>query len=402
MAARRLPTPFLFGEGIPSPCYLLDEDQLVANCAILDSIQKDTGVKILLALKAFSAWSLFPLLSRAGSGPLWGTCASSVDEARLGREEFGGEVHAYAAAFEEEEIAELLPLCDHLTLNSLAQWRRFAAQIQAYNATSAKPVHVGLRINPEHSEGTVPLYDPCDPSSRLGIRRRDFDPTVFEEGISGLHLHTLCEQGAEAFAHTLTACEKTFGPELARSRFLNFGGGHHITAPDYNRPLLCEILKGLRSRYSAHLYLEPGEAVALDAGWLTAKVLDIVYADMPVAILNVSVTCHMPDVLEMPYRPPLFYWHDGHVCETNEEEGAYGYRLAGHSCLAGDVIPYTFGFARKLCVGDCLVFGDMAIYTMVKSTTFNGLRHPSIARFTGDNVSMIRRFGYEDFKGKLS
>lgn len=403
MAARVYPKLFLFGGEIPSPSYLLDEAKLVANCAILDDIQTRAKVKILLALKAFSAWSVFDLLSRAKQGPLWGTCASSVDEARLGREEFGGEVHAYAAAFEEEEIDALLPLCDHLTLNSMAQWRRFAPRILAYNQQSKKPVKVGLRINPEHSEGTVPLYDPCAPSSRLGIRRRDFQDTVFAEGISGLHMHTLCEQDVGALERTLVAAERAFGAEFAQCAFMNLGGGHHITAPDYDRAHLCELLCGLRKRYGAELYLEPGEAVALDAGWLSATVLDIVQADYPVAILNVSVTCHMPDVLEMPYRPPLFYQMGGRVLEAEEENGQpFCYRLAGHSCLAGDVIPYRYGFNRKLCIGDRLLFGDMAIYTMVKSTTFNGLRHPSIAKFSGEKVTLIRRFGYDDFKGRLS
>ena len=403
MAARVLPSAFLFGGEVPSPSYLLDEKKLVANCAILDDIQKRTGVKILLALKAFAAWSLFDLLSRSKQGPLWGTCASSVDEARLGREEFGGEVHAFAAAFEEAEIRELLPLCDHLTLNSIAQWRRFAPMLHAYNAKSSKPVTVGLRINPEHSEGTVALYDPCAPGSRLGIRRRDFDRSVFAEGISGLHFHTLCEQDALALQRTLLAVERAFASELRLSRFINMGGGHHITAPGYDRDLLCQLLQEWRKRYRAELYLEPGEAVALDAGWLSATVLDIVQADRPVAILNVSVTCHMPDVLEMPYRPPLFYLDASGVQEACEEEtDGYCYRLAGHSCLAGDVIPYLYSFRRKLHVGDRLLFGDMAIYTMVKTTTFNGLRHPSIARFIDNKVSVIRSFGYEDFKSRLS
>lgn len=400
----------------PSPCFVLDECRLAANAAILDGVQRATGAKILLALKGFAAWATFPLLSRAGSGPLWGVCASSVDEARLGREDFGGEVHAFAAAWSEEEFRELLTLCDHIVFNSVAQWRRFRPVAEEARAAGGRPVSFGLRLNPEHSEGAVPIYDPCAPGSRLGIREaalaRELPPGELD-GISGLHFHTLCEQGADALARTLDAFEEKFAPWLAGRRWLNFGGGHHITRPGYDRALLCRLIESWRDRYRAQIYLEPGEAVALDAGWLTATVLDVVMADMPVAVLDVSAACHMPDVLEMPYRPEVYY-RDGDGATRKADEagaGAWTCRLAGKSCLAGDVIG-EYAFAAPLAVGQRLVFADMAIYSMVKTTTFNGLRLPSIGicrcadvapqASGGERFRILRRFGYEDFRGRLS
>ncbi|MBD5416150.1 MAG: carboxynorspermidine decarboxylase [Desulfovibrio sp.] len=405
----------------PSPCFVLDECRLAENAAILDSVQKATGAKILLALKGFAAWATFPLLSRAGSGPLWGVCASSVDEARLGREDFGGEVHAFAAAWSEEEFRELLTLCDHIVFNSLAQWRRFRPLAEAARASGkSREVSFGLRLNPEHSEGAVPIYDPCAPGSRLGIRPAQLaaGATPGElEGISGLHFHTLCEQGADALERTLDAVEEKFAPWITalpqEGRWLNFGGGHHITKPGYDRALLCRLIGRWRDRYGAQIYLEPGEAVALDAGWLTATVLDVVEADMPVAVLDVSAACHMPDVLEMPYRPGVYYRAAHGAPRRAAEAGADAWtcRLAGKSCLAGDVIG-EYAFAAPLAVGDRLVFADMAIYSMVKTTTFNGLRLPSIGICrcaeadplapAGGRFRILRRFGYEDFRGRLS
>ena len=363
--ARRKPAPFLLRQSVPAPCYLLDEAWLRHNVAILNDVQSRSHVKILLALKAFSAWSLFSLLSKTQKGPLWGTCASSVHEARLGREEFGGEVHAFAAAFSVEEMQELLPLVDYLSFNSMLQWRKFAPLIQQYEQKTGRFIACGIRINPEHSEVDVPMYDPCAASSRLGVRKRDFDASVFKEGISGLHFHTLCEQNAEALKRTLLATEKHFSEELKQCQWINMGGGHHITRSDYNRDLLVDCVLDWQKRYGATIYLEPGEAVALDAGWLSATVLDIVQADMPIAILDVSCTCHMPDVLEMPYRPPVFYETKGRIEEACEE-GGWECRLAGNSCLAGDVIPYRYCFNEPLRIGTRLLFGDMAIYTMVK------------------------------------
>lgn len=398
----------------PSACFVLDEARLLSNATILDSVQQATGAKILLALKGFAAWAVFPLLSRAGSGPLWGVCASSVDEARLGREDFGGEVHAFAAAWSEEEFRELLGLSDHIVFNSLAQWRRFRPLAEAAVATSParRKVSFGLRLNPEHSEGAVPLYDPCAPGSRLGIRPSQLTSQIspHELGdISGLHFHTLCEQGADALERTLEAVEKKFGPYLHGRRWLNFGGGHHITRPDYDRQLLCNLIGRWRDRYQAQIYLEPGEAVALDAGWLTATVLDVVEADMPVAVLDVSAACHMPDVLEMPYRPEVFYLDGAGFPRRAEAVGnaAWSCRLAGKSCLAGDVMG-EYAFAAPLEVGQRLVFADMAIYSMVKTTTFNGLRLPSIgicrcqASRPEERFQLLKRFGYADFRERLS
>lgn len=398
----------------PSACFVLDEARLLANAAILDSVQQATGVKILLALKGFAAWAVFPLLSRKGFGPLWGVCASSVDEARLGREDFGGEVHAFAAAWNEEEFRELLKLCDHIVFNSVVQWRRFSPLVETsrQSAPHGREISIGFRLNPEHSEGTVPLYDPCAPGSRLGIRpselARQLAPQDLAD-ISGLHFHTLCQQGADALERTLKAVERKFGPYLPGRRWLNFGGGHHITRPDYDRQLLCRLLKHWRNRYQAQIYLEPGEAVALNAGWLTATVLDVVEADMPVAVLDVSAACHMPDVLEMPYRPDVYYLDETGApgLAADAGKGFWTCRLAGKSCLAGDVMG-EYAFAAPLTVGQRLVFADMAIYSMVKTTTFNGLRLPSIgichceATHPEERFRLLKRFGYTDFRERLS
>ena len=386
---------------VPSPCFVVDESLLEKNAALLDSIQQRTGAKILLALKGFAMWSLFPLLSREkGHGPLWGVCASSPDEARLGREHFGGEVHAFAAAWSAADMAQILPHADHIVFNSFAQWRRFKADI----AAAPRAVDCGLRLNPEHSEGAVDIYNPCSPTSRLGIRPRHFAEGVAAhglDGISGLHFHTLCEQGADALARTLDAVERHFGPWLSQLRWLNFGGGHHITRPGYDVDLLCRCIDRVRERYGVQVYLEPGEAVALNTGWLVATVLDIIDADMPTAILDTSASTHMPDVLEMPYRPGIL---DAHGVPAGEHGAkAHSYRLGGKSCLAGDVIG-VYSFDAPLTPGQRLLFTDMAHYSMVKTTTFNGLRLPSIAawRPETDTLRVIRTFGYEDFRGRLS
>lgn len=404
--------PLLDPRTVPSPCFVLDEARLAANAAILDSVQQRTGARILLALKGFAAWDSFPLLSRAkGHGPLWGTCASSVDEARLGREEFGGEVHAFAAGWTEEELDELLPLVDHLVFNSLAQWERFGPRVRAWCRDNGREISCGLRINPEHSEGAVAIYNPCSPGSRLGIRPHQL-PEKLPEGISGLHFHTLCEQGADALERTLDAVEARFGKQLAQCRWINFGGGHHITREGYDLDRLCRCITRMQRNYGAQIYLEPGEAVALNAGWLVATVLDVVQADMPVAILDTSASCHMPDVLEMPYRPGLLAPEDGELRLAGENgQKAWTCRLAGKSCLAGDVIG-EYSFAAPLRAGDRLIFTDMAIYSMVKTTTFNGLRLPSIGSLAADpdaadpaataRFRLVRRFGYEDFKTRLS
>lgn len=415
-------TPSTFLARFPSPCFVVDEGKLRENAAILDSVQRRTGAKILLALKGFAMWDVFPLLSRApeGShGPLHGCCASSPDEARLAREMFGGEVHAFAAGYSESDVLALVRDVDHLVFNSFAQWRRFRETVRTSPRGSA--IACGLRVNPEHSEGAVPIYDPCSPGSRLGIRLSAFEEEERQgrlkealEGVSGLHFHTLCEQGADALARTLEVFEKKFGRFLAGMRWVNFGGGHHITREGYDLDLLCACIARVRDRYGVQVYLEPGEAVALDAGILISTVLDVVNADRPVVILDTSAAAHMPDVLEMPYRPAVIgpegpenaASSDGcgsDASGSNASGAAWTCRLAGKSCLAGDTIG-EYAFARPLVPGDRLAFLDMAIYSMVKTTTFNGLRLPAIARYNPntDEIRLVKQFGYDDFKNRLS
>lgn len=372
---------------LPSPCFIVDEALLERNVRILDTVQQRTGAKILLALKGFATFSTFRVLNKV----LHGTCASSPHEARLGREEFGGEVHAFAAAYSDDDMRELVTLADHIVFNSFAQLTRFRPMVQ----TCGRQIEIGLRVNPQHSEGAVPIYDPCAPGSRLGIRREHFLPEQLE-GVSGLHFHTLCEQNADALDRTLAAVEDQFGEFLHGMRWLNFGGGHHITREDYDIDRLCRCIERAQQRYNVQVYLEPGEAVALQAGYLTGTVLDIVQADMPVAILDASAACHMPDVLEMPYRPFV-------IGSGQRGEKAHSYRFAGKSCLAGDVIG-EYSFDTPLQAGDKVVFTDMAIYSMVKTNTFNGLQLPAIARYHSekDELEVVRRFGYEDFRNRLS
>ena len=372
---------------IETPCFVVDKALLRRNLAVLDSVRKRTGVKILLAQKAFSMYAVYPLLAEV----LDGTCASSPDEARLGREEFGKEVTAFAAAYSEQDLRELLGWCNHIIFNSFSQWQRFRPLTAA-----AKNIRFGVRCNPEHSEGTVEIYDPCAPKSRLGIRAADFAGQDLT-GITGLHVHNLCEQNSDAFERTLRAFEEKFAFLIPQMQWINFGGGHHITRPDYDVDLLCSLLNGFRERWKTpELFLEPGEAVALNTGFLVASVLDIVHNETDIAILDTSAEAHMPDVLEMPYRPNI-------IGAGQPGEKAFTYRLAGHSCLAGDVIG-DYSFTEQLKPGDKLVFLDMAHYSMVKTNTFNGLRLPSIALFDSADGSfrVLRRFSYEDFKSRLS
>lgn len=375
-------------ERFPSPGFVVDEAKLRSNVAILDEVQRRTGAKILMALKCFAMWDVFPIISRSGEGALYGCCASSPDEARLARECFGGEVHAFAAGYSEADMVELLETVDHVLFNSFAQWERFKGMVEAKNAGRATPIECGIRVNPEHSEGAVPMYDPCAPGSRLGVRLREFErfasaggcpaqtPPPGLKGLSGLHFHTLCEQGADALDRTLKAFEMKFGRYLKGLKWMNFGGGHHITKEGYDIDLLCKCIERVRDRYGVQVYLEPGEAVALNAGVLVSTVLDVVRADMPVAILDTSAATHMPDVLEMPYRPMV-------IGSGEAGEKKWSCRLAGKSCLAGDVIG-EYSFDAPLKAGDRLVFTDMAIYSMVKTTTFNGLRSPSIVLEPGN------------------
>ena len=376
---------------VETPAFVVDEGLLVDNLTVLGRVKARTGCRILLALKCFAMFRVFPLLAEV----LDGVCCSSPHEAQLGREEFGREVHSFAAAYSAADIEALALTSDHLVFNSFAQKERFMPLARQRAEAVGRGLEFGLRINPEHSEGAVPLYDPCAPGSRLGIRRADFRVDRLD-GIRGLHWHNLCEQDADCLERTVAAVEHAFADVLPRMAYVNFGGGHHITRPGYDLDLLVSIVNRFRERWGVQVYLEPGEAVALNAGYLVATVLDVVNADLPVAIIDASVPAHMPDVLEMPYRP--------HIIGAGEPgEKGWTCRIGGLSCLAGDVAG-EYSFDRPLAPGDRLVFTDMAIYTMVKTNTFNGVQLPSILLYhpDEDRLETVRRFGYEDFKTRLS
>jgi carboxynorspermidine decarboxylase len=371
----------------PSPAYVVNLGKLRENLAVLDEVQRKSGAKILLALKGFSMWSVFGIIRQT----LRGVCASSPWEARLGREEFGREVHSFAAGLRENDVAELLETSNHLVFNSFSQLERFRPLWQHHSDR----VSIGLRVNPEHSEGHTAIYDPCAPCSRLGIRREEFEGRSLE-GIEGLHFHTLCEQLFDPLKRTARVFEEKFGAFLQDMKWLNLGGGHHITRAGYDIDGLVELVRYFREKYDLEIYLEPGEAIALGTGILVSEVLDVVHNEMDIAILDVSAACHMPDVLEMPYRPGI---HRG----FDPGDKACTYRLGGPSCLAGDIIG-DWSFEQPLCPGDRLAFLDMAHYTMVKNTTFNGIRLPHICTFeplTGE-LRVVRSFTYEDFKNRLS
>lgn len=370
---------------LPSPYYIVDLGLLRRNLEILRTVQDESGAKILLALKGFAMWSVFPVISEY----LVGVTSSSVHEARLGREEWGGEVHAYAPAYTEADIEELSQLADHVVFNSPAQWARYGARLQAAG------IECGLRVNPEHREVEVELYDPCAPGSRLGTRLRDLDG-IDTTPLDGLHFHTLCQKNSDALERTVRAFEERFGARIPGKKWINFGGGHHISRPDYDVARLVRIVSEFQEKWKVQVYLEPGEAIALGTGYLVAEVLDIIGDGPKIAILDTSATAHMPDVLEMPYRPEI-------LGGGAPGERSHTYRLGGLTCLAGDVVG-DYSFDEPLAIGDRLVFTDMAHYTMVKTTTFNGVRHPSIAIFepTRGTSSEVRRFGYDDYKRRLS
>ena len=373
---------------LPTPCYVIQEEQLRQNLEILKGVMDRTGCKILLAQKAFSMYEVYPLIAQYLSG----TTASGLYEARLGAEEmgipFGKETHIFSPAYKEEEFDEILTYCDHIVFNSFEQLERFEKRA----AEAGKSV--GLRINPQYStqEGHE-IYDPCATGSRLGVTIEKFRPELLEY-VDGLHFHALCEQDAQPLHDTLKEVERQFGEWLPKMKWLNFGGGHHITREGYDIALLERCICDMKEKYDLEIFLEPGEAVALNAGVLLTKVEEIVENSIQIAILDTSAACHMPDVLEMPYRPPL---QDGYEAE----EKAYTYRLAGPTCLAGDVIG-DYSFAEPLKRGDTLTFEDMAIYTMVKNNTFNGMRLPAIVLEDKDGeCRVVRQFGYEDFKMRL-
>ncbi|WP_195276622.1 carboxynorspermidine decarboxylase [Anaerotruncus rubiinfantis] len=369
---------------LPTPCYVVDEALILKNLEILKSVSDRTGCKILLAQKAFSMFALYPLIGRYLSG----TTASGLFEAKLGHGEMGGETHIFSPAYRETEFDEILALCDHVIFNSFSQWERFQGKALAAGRKC------GIRVNPECSTQGHAIYDPCSPGSRLGVTRENFRPDLLE-GISGLHFHTLCEQDSDALEATLDAVERQFGEFLPGMQWINFGGGHHITRLGYDIERLCACIGRMREKYGLTVYLEPGEAVALNAGFLVTEVQDILHNGTGIAILDASAACHMPDVIEMPYRPPL-------LGAGEAGEKPHTYRLGGPTCLAGDVIG-DYSFDQPLAVGDRLVFGDMAIYSMVKNNTFNGMCLPAIAvRRQGGRLEVIREFGYEDFRTRLS
>lgn len=435
---------------LPSPCFVVDAALLRRNLERLAGVQTRAGCKILLALKGFAMFATFPLCRRY----LAGCCASGVHEARLAREEFGGEVETFAPAFSDADFAEILTLSDTVVFNSFSQWKHFRDRLgglsgrrcgtplwekghlapssgesstspsvrpeewagrplsqagrppalpfgdrqDARQPQESHPVRFGMRVNPEFSEVGVALYNPCAPHSRLGVTRAEFEPAELD-GISGLHFHCLCEQNADALEHTLAAFEEKFGEFLPRLQWVNFGGGHHITRADYDVDRLVRIIRGFRERHPhlGEVYLEPGEAVGLNTGVLVSTVLDVIRNGMDIAILDTSAECHMPDVLAMPYRPAI-------IGAGHPGEKPHTYRLGGPTCLAGDIIG-DFSFDRPLRRGDKLVFLDMAHYSMVKTTTFNGINLPAIVLWDSaapeTSPRIVRTFGYADYRGRL-
>lgn len=370
----------------PSPSYLVDERLLKRNLEILNSVQQRTGCDILLALKGFSMFSTFPLVSKY----LKGVTSSSLFEARLGFEEFGKEVHAYAPAYAEHEIDEYVKYIDHIVFNSFDQLNKYKEKIQSLY----KHISIGLRVNPGYSEVETELYDPCAVNSRLGIPFDQFRPDELD-GVEGIHFHAMCEQNSDVLERILVHFEEKYGKYLHNMKWVNFGGGHHITRPDYDVEKLVHLINSFKEKYDVQVILEPGEAIALNTGYLVTTVLDIVKNGMDIAILDTSATCHMPDVLEMPYRPQI-------IGASTPNDKPYTYRLGGMTCLAGDVIG-DYSFDEPLKPGDKIVFTDMAHYTMVKNHMFNGVNLPSICLFNEEEgIKVVREFHYEDYRNRLS
>ncbi|SHJ19544.1 carboxynorspermidine decarboxylase [Pseudobutyrivibrio xylanivorans] len=376
---------------VETPSYIIDEGKLIDNLKVLERVQQEADCKILLAQKAFSNYFVYPLIGKY----LAGTTASGLYEARLGKEEMGKENHVFAPAYKETDFDELVNLCDHIIFNSVAQLMKYKDKCLKAG------VSIGLRINPEHStQGDHAIYDPCARGSRLGVTLSNLqqalakDPTVLD-GVDGLHFHTLCEQNSDDLESTVEVVKEKFGQYLEKMNWINMGGGHHISREDYDVNRLIRIIKDIKETYDVEVYLEPGEAIALNAGYLITEVLDIVDNKIKTLILDASAACHMPDVLEMPYRPPLMNSYE-------YDKKPYKYRLSSYTCLAGDIIG-DYSFNREIKVGDRLVFEDMAIYSMVKNNTFNGIPLPSIyLQKENGECQLIKKFGYEDFKNRLS
>ena len=373
-------------EPLPSPCWLLEEKALIKNLELLKRIKEESGAHILLALKGYALWKSFPLIREY----LDGCCASGLHEAKLAAEEFGREVHTYSPAFKAEELEEIASLSQHLVFNSPAQFRRFSAQAKKTNPS----LSLGLRVNPEYSESPKEIYNPCGLHSRLGTTIENFDASILEI-CDGLHFHALCEQDSTSLENVLKHFERKFGAYIPQMRWINFGGGHHITREGYDVEKLISLIKDFRERYGVEVYLEPGEAVGWETGPLIATVLDIVHNGIDIAILDTSAEAHMPDTIIMPYRAEV-----RGAGEAGEK--AHTYRLAGNTCLAGDIMG-DYSFDRPLEIGDRVFFEDQMHYTMVKATTFNGIKLPAIAiESTDGKVKVVREFGYEDFKERLS
>jgi carboxynorspermidine decarboxylase len=373
---------------IKTPSYIVSEDALVENLKILKSVKDRTGCKILLATKAFSMYSTFPTIKKY----LDGTCASSPNEARLGFEEFGKEVHSFAPAFSESDFKEITKYSNHIVFNSMNQWNQYKNKLAKINSSKKNKIEAGIRINPEYSEVKIDMYNPCAPFSRMGMtvdKLKGQDLT----GISGIHFHAMCQQDSDTLKNILEVVEKKFGEYIKKMKWVNFGGGHHITRPGYNIDLLCELITNFKKKYNVEVYLEPGEAVALNTGVLVATVLDIIDNGKKIAVLDTSAETHMPDVLAMPYTPQII--GAGEVGKYK-----YEYRLAGVTCLSGDVIG-DYSFPEELKIGQKLMFLDMSIYTMVKNTTFNGINLPSIYLHSKGKLKLIKKFNYSDFKRRV-
>ena len=375
---------------VQTPAYIIDERLLIKNLEILKNVMDQTGCKILLAQKAFSMFSVYPIIEKY----LAGTTASGLFEAKLGHEEMAGEVHVFNPAYREEEFAEILEVSDHIVFNNTKQFHKFKKRVKEYSIENHKHIDMGIRINPEYSEIETDIYNPCFIGSRLGTRLDDLEGADID-GIDGLHFHTMCEQNSDVLKRTLEIIEEKFGKYLYKMKWLNFGGGHHITRDDYDIETLMNCIIHMRDKYDLQIYLEPGEAVALNTGYLITKVLDTAKNGIDLVIVDTSAACHMPDVLEMPYRPEI-------IGAGNEGEKKYTYRIGGPTCLAGDIIG-DYSFDQPLKEGERLIFCDMAIYTMVKNNTFNGINLPSIATYNEtDGIKIIKEFGYLDFKNRLS
>ena len=371
---------------LPTPSYIVDERLLIKNLEKLKSIIDKTGCRILLAQKGFSMFYFYPLIKKY----LNGTTASSLYEARLGFEEMGNETHIFNPSYREDEIDEILSMVDHIVFNSFNQWSKYKNIVKSHERT----ISCGLRVNPEYSSVETEIYNPTGKFSRFGVTRVNFKEDELD-GIDGLHFHALCEQNSDALEATLVAFEEKFGQYLHGMKWVNFGGGHHITRDDYDVEKLINCINHIKNKYNVEVYLEPGEAVALNTGFLVTEVLDTIYHDMDILLVDTSAACHMPDVIEMPYRPFI-------INSGIPNEKAYTYKLGGPTCLAGDVIG-DYSFDNPINIGDKLIFTDMAHYSMVKNNTFNGINLPSIAVYTEkDGVKVIRSFKYEDFRNRLS